>query len=92
MQFKSATQKQTPGYNGCIPVEKIIPQSSNSAEHQRPKSRTKQRVSSVLLIRTPHKESLNRPNIAGFSGTKPKENIVCKNKRCGSEEAKVIRC
>jgi hypothetical protein len=87
---KSANPKQTPGCNGYIPVEKIRPLSSNSAEHPRPKSRRKHSVSSVVLIRTPYKKPLNRPIRAGFSQTKPKESTVCKNKMCGSEEAKVI--
>jgi hypothetical protein len=64
---KLATPKQTPGCNGYIPVEKISPLSSNSTEHPRPKSRRKLSVSSVVLIRTPQKEPLNRPNRAGLS-------------------------
>jgi hypothetical protein len=36
---KPTNTKQTPGYNGCIPVQKITSLPSNSAERPRPKSR-----------------------------------------------------
>jgi hypothetical protein len=58
---KLGTPKQIPGYNEYISVEEISPQPSNTAQHPRPKSRRKHTASGVVLIRTPQKESLNRP-------------------------------
>jgi hypothetical protein len=53
-------------------VEKISPLPSNSAQRWRPKQRKKHSASGVELTGTPHKESLNRPKIAGYLGAKPK--------------------
>jgi hypothetical protein len=57
-------------------MENISPLPSDSADLPRPESRGKHTASGVVLIRTPHKEPLNRPNIAGFPGAKPER------KRC----------
>lgn len=94
---KPAHLTQTPGYNGYIHVEKIIPQSSNSAEHPRPKSRAKHRVSSVVLIRTPHKESLNRAKRASYSELNQKKTLYAKTKDVArikqkSSDAEDTRC
>jgi hypothetical protein len=70
-EAKPGTPKQTPGYNGYIFVENIFPLSSNSAERPRPKSRRNHCASVAVLTGTPHKKSMNRPNIAGLSGVKP---------------------
>jgi hypothetical protein len=74
---KPATAKQTPGYNGYTPRETTGPLPPYSAERPRPKSRRKDTASGVVLIRTAHKESLNNPNIAGFSAAKPKRRTLC---------------
>jgi hypothetical protein len=63
---KPSTPKQTQGYNRCIPVENINLLLSNCAERPRPPSGRNQSVSGVVLARTPHKDSLNRSNVAGF--------------------------
>jgi hypothetical protein len=63
---KEAVPKETPGNNGYIPVEKISPLPSNSAERARPKSRKKHSASGVVLTGTPHKESLNGLTQLGF--------------------------
>jgi hypothetical protein len=73
--------------DGYIPVEKISPLPSISAERPRPKSRKEHCASGVVLTGTQHMESLNWP----FGSSIEKEN-VSKNKICGSKEAKVIRC
>jgi hypothetical protein len=46
---KQGTPKQTPGYNGYIPVENICPLPSNSAESPRPKSRYNYSASDMVL-------------------------------------------
>jgi hypothetical protein len=57
-------------------MEKISPLASKSAEPPKPKSRKKHTLYGVVLTRTPHKDYFNRPNIAGFSGAKPKRKIL----------------
>jgi hypothetical protein len=69
---KPATPKETPENNGYIPVEMSSPLPSNSAERTRPKSRKKRSESGAVLTGTTHKESLNRSNIVGSLGAKPK--------------------
>jgi hypothetical protein len=68
---KPATPKENPENNGYIPVQKISPLPSNSAE--RTKSRKKRSASGVVLTGTPHKDSLNGANIAASLGAKPKK-------------------
>jgi hypothetical protein len=48
-------------------------------------------ASGAVLIRTPHKEALSRPSIAGFLELNREGVAVCKGKGCGSKEAKAIR-
>jgi hypothetical protein len=66
---KPSIPKQTPGYNGYIPVENINLLLSNCAERPTPQSRWTQPASGVVLTRTSHKESLNMPTAAGFFGS-----------------------
>jgi hypothetical protein len=75
-------------------MEKISPLHSNPTELPKPGSRKKHTVSGVALIRRPHKEPLNRPNVAGFAGAKPerkrctqRQNAVAQRKqRCHAVE------
>jgi hypothetical protein len=67
---KLGTPKQIPGYNRYISVENSSPQPSSTAQCPMPKSRRKHTASGVVLIRTPQKESLNRPNNCLFLGGK----------------------
>jgi hypothetical protein len=87
-EAKPRIPRQIPDRNGYIPVNNISPLTLHTGEGPRPKSRRKHTASGAGLTRTVHQESLNRSNIAGFSGAKPKTKTLYAERKAVTQRIK----